>query len=103
MSWVWFDDADADTANDAETIIINPRTIETTSFACPTIFEMRDTTGTSYYFRLRNGGWRFVNESMDETIASGTAPGDFDGVCDFDEALEMIRSEHVNIIKGEWN
>lgn len=85
--------------NTGRVITIDPYSIELTSLACPTIFDMRDTKGTSYYFRLRHGHWRFANDDTTKILASGAAPNGLDGVCDWNEALDMIRSAGITIME----
>lgn len=100
MSW-WIDES-LDTADvEPKPITIVRDSVEQTSFACPTIFDMVDDEGTNYYFRLRNGFFRFVNEDTGEPLASGPASYGLDGVCDFDEALDMIQRDGSNVVTDE--
>lgn len=73
--------------------------INQTCYACPTIFEFDDIHGDHYYFRLRHGCWRVVNETKEECIASGdTKALNLDGLCNWDEATLLCASEQIFLI-----
>ena len=67
---------------------------EETCGGCPTIFEFQDKDGHKLYFHLRHGYWRLYDETTNEVLASGSS-NKHDGICDWDEALEMMKDEGV--------
>lgn len=73
---------------------------EQTCGGCPTIYEFDDIHGDHYYFRLRYGCWRLVNESKDEEIASGDNGSvlGVDGICSWEEATLLCASRQIFIV-----
>ena len=75
-------------------IVVEVKHYENTCGGCPTIYDFKDTEGTQYYFRLRNGGARIVCEDTDEVLTSGDMRG-FDGVCGWDDVVEWAMKQGV--------
>lgn len=80
-------------------IIIDVAVYVETCGGCPTIFDFKDTEGTNYYFRLRHGGARIECEDTNEILASGSMRG-FDGVCNWNDAVQWARLQGVLLNDG---
>lgn len=74
--------------------IKNEYSYEITCGGCPTILEFQDIDEHKLYFRLRHGHWRLFDETLNEVLVSGDTDK-YDGVCDWDDALEMMQNEGV--------
>ena len=81
--------------------VIRMNNLEESCPACPTIFEF-DSEGNHYYFRYRWGGWKLVNQTTDEIIASGYGTGDdYDGFCSIDDMIRWCFKAGIWLKKGK--
>lgn len=70
-----------------------------TCAGCPIVYEFDDLQENHYYFRMRHGYWKIVNESAREELASGEAGFlDLDGICTLEEAIMLCASEQVFLL-----
>lgn len=70
--------------------------LEETCGGCPTIFEWENKKNEQFYFRLRGGGARIVNETEGITIISGSMDG-FDGVCNFKDVTKWAKKNGLKL------
>ncbi len=79
-------------------IEIKEDTVKQTCYVCPTLFEWEDKNDRKYYFRLRHGFWRIVDETEEEyIIASGVSDDRLDGCCDWEDVKRYALKENLII------
>ena len=71
-----------------------------TCMACPTQYEFEDALGNQYYFRLRWGGWTLYDITKEEwkLLASGGYGDCYEGCCDEEEFLKILKQSGYEII-----
>lgn len=78
-------------------MILFIKNCENTCFACPTIYEFDDYfTNEHYYFRLRNGEWRFTNKTLSKVLERGFI-SDKSGCCSFTEMKDLLKRRGIHL------
>ena len=66
------------------------------SLACPAVWELEDTDGNIYFFRLRYGKWRlFEGGYWGRELAGDFTGDDLDGVADWDRVSRLLWDANV--------
>ena len=76
-------------------IKVKKDTLKNSCYACPTIFEWEDEQGNRYYFRLRHGHWKIVDETNDILLVGGNTDDGADGCCNWSDAVRYAKKENV--------
>ena len=76
-------------------IEVKTDTLINSCYACPTIYEWEDTTGKKYYFRLRHGHWKIVDETNNSILVSGNTDDGADGCCNWKDVVRYAKKENV--------
>lgn len=91
-----------ETENVITKLEIKDNSIQNTCYGCPSVYEFVGLDNKQYYFRIRNGYWRLVNETDDIILATGSGYSlGLDGYASWDEAKQLMLEEKYCIIEKE--
>ena len=70
-----------------------------TSSSCPSQWSGMTTEDLNFYVRYRGSKWRV--EVDDVVVCSGSAGGEYDGTCSFDDIKDWCLEKGVRIVESE--